>query len=285
MKFRDLLRNEKLLSDSEISSAVQILHAERILEAFSWRSGTYEFRGGFSEDAARKPEFRGAATIDATTSVREEEHTEKEIPRLPDDLAETAKALSRLFAGPPANALLLVEVPFRGSLEPVARAMAGAWQESGGTRTLLVCLGRNLAKEADPTLWPAPGGYSKWLISSDGSNGVDLLPLVREKKRWRSSDGLMAFRRFSAYVSSKYDRVLWLAPPPSPGSPLLPSIGQIVFVISRDRTEKSHLAQLVRRSSQAQSVGFVFRDRPRQDTWGSLRERFIRNRDPRHPRS
>jgi hypothetical protein len=259
-KFRDLLRREKLLSDKEISSAVMTLHAERILEAFSWRSGSYEFRGEFLDDAAQELKLFGASEIDATTSVREEEHTEKEIVVLPDGLRETADAISKLFAPSPNNALLVVEIPFQRSLESSLYAIASAWHAQEGTRTLLILVGEEERKEVNPVLWSAPGAYEEWVTTPEGSEGVEFLRLAREDQGWRNSDGIMAFRRFATYVSSKYDRVLWLVPPPSVGSPLLTSIPQIVFVVSKDRTEKTDLMELIRQSSQARSVGFAFRE-------------------------
>jgi hypothetical protein len=252
-RFRDLLREGELLSESEISSAVLTLHAERILEAFSWRSGNYEFRGEFVEEAVQKLVTYGSVVTDGAMPGERQEPTEKELLLVPDQTKEAAGALTELFGPPPRNSVMLVTEPASDSFEGILRGIAARWKERDGIRTLVVTVGAKGSRNATESLRENPGESARWIGFPDGAEGAATLRLTE-------IGGIEFFAPLRQDLVGRFDRILWSVPFPEEGSPLFDFDDPIVLVLTANRTEKEGVVELLERLPTGRIAGFLFRE-------------------------
>ncbi|MFH1263067.1 MAG: DUF4388 domain-containing protein [Pseudomonadota bacterium] len=252
-RFRDLLREGNFLSESGVSSALLILHSERVLEAFSWRSGNYEFRGEFVEEPSQRLATYGAVSTEGAVPAERQEPTEKELLLVPDHLKETAGALTELFGPPPNNSLLLASEPAGDSFEGLLRGIAACWKERDGIRTLIVTVGAEGSREATGSLRENPGDSARWIGFPDGAEGAAILRLTE-------TGGIDSFAPLRQDLGARFDRILWSVPIPGERSPLLDFDDPIVLVLTANRTEKKRMAELLERFSPGRIAGFLFRE-------------------------
>lgn len=279
-RLRDVIREENLLTEVQLSGALTTLHTERILESFSWWSGSYQLIP--SSGSKEAPTASPRPTAKLPLAAKElEETTEREIDAQPDDAPSSAApsatslaaSLDPLFGPPPNNSLLLLELPPTGKSLPEIVQSVGSWH-SRGIRTIVIQVGGRTSEDANPSTWNEPTIWKKLLVTSGGVD-PDLLVLAHEDRSWRSVDGIERFRRFSSEILSTYDRIVWIAPRPKRGSPIFQAAGKTIFMLSRARTSRKSLKKAMDQVSGGHVAGFVFRETAKSPRWSELPLGFI----------
>ncbi len=214
-KFREMILKERLLSEQDIQSALITLHMERILEGFSWRSGKFEFRGGFKEPLLEEVET-ASGTVGAST------HTKSETLRSPS-LVQAAIPLEtamfdRVFLQGVRSAFLWIPQEDEMERIEVFRAVVRRWRQAG-LRAALVHIN---SKDAS-------GSFEE---TSEG----DILAGAKSHTEMKEK---------ALELERRYERLLWIGRDPDPEFLREPFFSCVIADVAAWRTERERLHSLL----------------------------------------
>ncbi len=234
VKIRELLQEKNLLDQTQIAECLFILHTERILESFSWWSGSYQFKGNLNEESL-------VNRLQKILLWETEEETERDHKHRKKPHEVLAKTLNEFFQSTDKRSLLFTEIPFQKSLYSDIEKVGKYWGKND-IRILVIRLGKKLKNGSKK------GSWKNWVERSDIKN-IDFISCTR------SSD----LKKWNLTIAEQYHRLIWITKDITKEKNLLSEVSSILFVLSA-KTRKADLTSLLSKAPREKMIGFIFRE-------------------------
>ena len=225
---KEWLLEKAFLSAEELEKATKLLHWERCLEAFAWRSGDYNFSGHAKDELT--PMIGDNTTLGMNIIHPEVQRISKSLKQLEE------KSSKRCF-------VLLTE------------------KEPAALEALQNELGLHGYHFSHKTLWIRHSATSKTSISDLAAAKPELASHVAtissQEKSWASFAGQEALNQAFEKLCLSYDRIIWLEHKTNIARSLLGN-ATLLIGIERSSTAKSWVQQTVKDIKSQHIQGFVF---------------------------
>ncbi|MFH1018656.1 MAG: DUF4388 domain-containing protein [Pseudomonadota bacterium] len=230
-KFRQIILKERLLTEEDLRSALVTLHAERVLEAFSWRSGKYDFRGALKSPRREEappppsPEIPVSAEAAASESIHFMQTGRGEV-------RPQASLFDPVFTPHVRSVVLLgsQEDPVETS---AARSAVEDWRQDG-LRAALVRL--------DPV------GVSGAVETGDNAE-IHVASGSRDELETRVRE-----------LEARYERLIWVGEGVAPAFSGRALFSNVIVDVKAGRTERERLNEILAGIPEGVSRYFFFRE-------------------------